>query len=110
MHELSIMQSVIEICESSSGGSRVLSVTMEVGDLAGVVAEAAEFCFEACSRGTIVEGARLRIERIAGAGSCTDCGAGFGIQTYYDPCPACGSHAVMVTAGEELRVKELEVA
>lgn len=72
MHELSIMQNVIEICESNSGGSRVLSVIMEIGDLSGVVAEAAEFCFEACSRGTLVEGARLRIDRIPGAGSCLD--------------------------------------
>lgn len=110
MHELSIMQSVIEICRDNAGGARVLAVTMEVGDLAGVVAEAAEFCFEACSRGTAVEGARLCIERIPGAGSCRDCGALFGIEAYYDPCPACGSHAVTVTAGEELRVKELEVA
>ena len=110
MHELSIMQNVIEICESNSGGSPVLSVIMEIGDLSGVVAEAAEFCFEACSRGTLVEGARLHIHRIPGTGSCLDCGNSFGLQTYYDPCPACGGNAVAVTAGEELRVKELEVA
>ncbi len=110
MHELSIMQNVIEICESNSGGSRVLSVVMEIGNLSGVVAEAAEFCFEACSRGTLVEGARLRIDRIPAAGSCLECGNSFGLQTYFDPCPACGGNAITVTAGEELRVKELEVA
>lgn len=110
MHELSIMQSVVDICESNCGGSRVISVTMEIGDLSGVVAEAAEFCFEACSRGTVVEGARLVIHRVPGSGSCLDCGGRFCIQTCYDPCPACGSYAITVTAGEELRVKELEVA
>ncbi|MDU6673245.1 MAG: hydrogenase maturation nickel metallochaperone HypA, partial [Bradyrhizobium sp.] len=27
----------------------------------------------------------------------------------YDPCPACGSHQLQVTGGEDMRVKELEV-
>lgn len=109
MHEMSITQSVVDICEKSAEGRRVLSVTIEIGELSGVVPDAVEFCFEACTRETLLEGARLVIERVAGRGECPTCGAEFPVRTYFDPCPGCGGYGVRVVAGEELRVKELEV-
>jgi hydrogenase nickel incorporation protein HypA/HybF len=83
---------------------------MAIGELSGVLPESVTFCFEACSRGTLLEGARLVIERIAGTACCQSCGAEFAVAACYDPCPACGSNAVEITAGEELRVREMEVA
>ena len=71
MHELSITQSVVEICEQNAGGRRVLSVTLEVGGLSGIVPDAVEFCFEACTRGTLLEGAKLIIERVEPKGRHT---------------------------------------
>jgi len=109
MHELSITQSVVAICEKNAEGRRVLAVTLEIGELSGVVPEAVEFCFEACANGTLLEGARLTIERIAGHGSCPSCGGEFPLRSYFDPCPGCGGYGVRVIAGEELRVRELEV-
>jgi len=110
MHELSITQSMIEICEQNAGGKPVLAVIVEIGLLSGVVPEAVEFCFESCSRDTLLDGARLLIEQIPGQGRCNDCNSAFPLETLYDPCNACGSHRIMITAGNELRVKELEVA
>lgn len=109
MHEMSITQSVVEICEKSAAGRRVLSVTLEIGDLSGVVAEAVEFCFDACTRDTLLEGARLVIEQVPGRGECTTCGKEFAVRGYFDPCPGCGAYGIRVVSGEELRVKELEV-
>jgi hydrogenase nickel incorporation protein HypA/HybF len=108
MHELSITQSMVELCITSAGGRRVLSVTMEIGELSGMVPDAVEFCFDACTRDTPLEGANLIIERIPGRGRC-DCGIESLLHTYYDPCPACGGFSLTITAGEELRVRELEV-
>ncbi len=109
MHELAITESIVEICEKNAGGRPVRSVTLEIGALSGVVPEAVEFCFEACTDGTLLAGARLVIERIAARGRCTTCGAEFALTAYYDPCPGCGGFAVEILGGEELRVKELEV-
>lgn len=109
MHEMSITQSVVEICEKNAEGRRVLAVTLEIGELSGVVPDAVEFCFEACAQGTLLEGARLIIERVPGRGECGTCGKEVPVRTYFDPCSACGAFGVRVTAGEELRVKELEV-
>jgi hydrogenase nickel incorporation protein HypA/HybF len=110
VHELSITESVVDICEKNAVGRRVLSVTLEIGALSGVVPEAVEFCFDACTTDTLLEGARLVIEQVAARGRCAECGAEFAISAYYDPCSACGGFRVGIIAGEELRVKELEVA
>ena len=109
MHEMSITQSVVDICTQHADGRRVLAVTLEIGDLSGVVPEAVEFCFEACTRETLLEGATLQIERIAARGLCRDCGAESPVASYHEPCPACGSYAIDILAGEELRVRDLEV-
>jgi hydrogenase nickel incorporation protein HypA/HybF len=109
MHELSITQNIVEICERNAGGRRVLSVTLEIGDLSGVMPDAVEFCFSACISGTLLEGAQLEIDRVAGAGRCRECGAETAVRSYFDPCPACGAYGVEIVRGEELRVKELEV-
>lgn len=109
MHEMSITQSMVEICEKNAGGRRVVSVVVEVGELSGVVPEAMEFCFEACTRETLLEGAKLFIERVAARGTCRECGTQFSVKSYFEPCPGCGAFGVQVISGEELRVKELEV-
>lgn len=109
MHEMSITQSVVEICERNAGGRRVTAVTLEIGDLAGVVPEAVEFCFEACTRDTALEGAQLVIERVPGRGRCNGCGTEYGVTACFDPCPCCGGYGIELLCGEELRVKELEV-
>jgi len=36
-------------------------VTLEIGKLAAVLPESVRFCFDICSRGTLLEGARLEI-------------------------------------------------
>lgn len=109
MHEMSITQGVVEICESSAAGRKVLAVVLEIGELSNIIPEAVEFCFEACTRDTSLDGARLVIERIPGRGRCRECFAEFAVKAYYENCPACGGYKVEILSGEELRVKELEV-
>lgn len=110
MHEMAITQSVVDICLEHSNGQRVLSVTMEIGVLSGVVPEAVEFCFSACSHGTVLEGARLDIVTIDGVGKCCACGNEFPRKSLFDPCPVCGHYGIEQLAGEELRVRDLEIA
>jgi hydrogenase nickel incorporation protein HypA/HybF len=59
MHEMSITQSVVEICEGHAAGRKVIDVVLEIGELSGVGHDSIEFCFEAGSKGTLLEGARL---------------------------------------------------
>jgi len=109
MHEMAITQGIIDICEKNAGGRRVLSVAVEIGELSSVVPDAVEFCFEACSQGTLLEGARINIIRIPGSGTCLDCGADTPLTALFDACQSCGGYQVKVVSGEEMRVREIEV-
>ena len=109
MHEMSITQGIIDLCLKHAGGRRILSLEVEIGELSAVVPEAIEFCFEACSRETLLEGARLNITRVPGAGSCQECGRETPLAELYGSCCHCGSNLVRVVTGEELRVLEIEV-
>ncbi len=109
MHELSITQNIVEICETNAAGRRVRSVSLAIGELSGVIPESVEFCFEACSRGTLLEGAHLDIEQVAGRARHRNCGLEQSVASYYQACNRCGGYALEVLAGEELRVQRLEV-
>lgn len=109
MHEMSITQGIIDLCLEHSDGRRILSLDVEIGELSNVVPEAIEFCFEACSRGTLLEGARLNISRIPGRALCQECGAETAVADLYAACGNCGSFQLKITTGEEMRVREIEV-
>jgi hydrogenase nickel incorporation protein HypA/HybF len=109
MHEMSITQGIIDICEKYAGGRPVLSVDIEIGELSSVVPNAVEFCFEACSQGTLLQGAHLNIIRIPGSGHCLDCDADTPLTAIFGACQRCGSYRVTIVSGEEMRVREIEV-
>lgn len=112
MHEVGITQSIIDIAEQharAGGAGRINSVTVEIGALSGVIAESVEFCFEACARGTLLQGSRLIIVRIPGRGRCGECGAETVMEQQTFACDACGGFGLETLQGTELRVTELEV-
>jgi len=109
MHEMSVTQGIIDLCLEHADGRRVRSIDVEIGELSSVVPEAIEFCFEACSRETALEGAQLNIVRIPGAGHCQECGLETAMTELYSPCLHCGSNRVTIVSGKELRVREIEV-
>jgi len=112
LHELGITQSIVDIAERTArenGGARVTSVTVEIGALSGVIPDAVEFCFEACSKQTMLDGARLIIEAIPGLGRCPECGLEQAMDQHSFACEGCGALGLERLQGEELRIKELEV-
>jgi hydrogenase nickel incorporation protein HypA/HybF len=108
MHELSITQSVVEAVMDKTGDARISRVELEIGRLAGVVADSVAFCFELVTEGTPLAGARLDIVDIAGRGTCRDCGTEMTLMNLIVLCD-CGSADVEVTEGQELRIRSVEV-
>ena len=109
MHEMSITQGIIDICESHAGGRRILSIDVEIGELSSVVPDAVAFCFEACSQDTLLEGARLNIIRAPGSGHCLECDSDTPLTAVFGACQHCGGYQVTIISGEEMRVREIEV-
>ncbi|PDT36631.1 MULTISPECIES: hydrogenase maturation nickel metallochaperone HypA [Sinorhizobium] len=112
MHEMSLMESVIEIvCETArlNGARQVQSIRLDVGVLSHVDPDALLFCYEAVRHGTLAGRAKLEINRIAGEGWCLDCGKKVALQKRFGPCPGCGRHRIQITAGDEMKIRDMEV-
>jgi hydrogenase nickel incorporation protein HypA/HybF len=114
VHELSVALSLVEtVCEKAEalGGVRVESVCVRLGPFSGVVKDALMFCFDAATRGTAIEGARLEIEEVPLTVFCPRClderrlpGA------QHLRCPVCGEPTPEVISGRELELSALEVS
>ncbi|WP_018610609.1 hydrogenase maturation nickel metallochaperone HypA [Uliginosibacterium gangwonense] len=112
MHEVSLVESVLELIEDSArsnGVTRVKKVVLEIGQLANVEPEAMSFCFEAVTRGSIAEGAILEMLASPGLAWCMSCQRSVEIPSRNASCPECGGYTLQVTGGAEMRVKSIEV-
>jgi hydrogenase nickel incorporation protein HypA/HybF len=112
MHEVSICESIISILKeeaSKAGASRVTSVKLRVGEMAGVVEDSMRFAFEVVSKDTIAEGAELVIESVPLTARCGACGVDFAIEGYAFSCNECGSPDIAVVSGRELMVEEIDL-
>ncbi len=113
MHEMSLCESVLQVLETEAQRqqfSRVNTVWLEIGVMSGVEIEAMRFCFDVIVRNTLADGATLEIIEVSAEAWCLECAQTVGIQQRYDACPHCGSFQLQVIRGEEMRIKELEVA
>jgi hydrogenase nickel incorporation protein HypA/HybF len=112
MHEMSLAEGMLHILEDAAreqGFARVKTVWLEIGRLSSVEPEAMQFCFDAVTRGSLAEGAKLEVIDLPGSGQCLNCGETVEIAAVYDACPACGGYPVNPLGGTEMRIKELEV-
>ena len=112
MHEMALTESIVEIALEEArkqGARKVTRVSLDIGALSSVEPEALEFCFSAVASGTAAEGAKLEIERVAGAGWCLDCEQSVPLAERFGACPRCGGYRVRMTAGGELKIREMEI-
>lgn len=112
MHEMSLAESILGIIEEAAerqGFTRVREVRLEIGALAGVEQEALRFCLDVVLKGSVAEGARVKVLPTPGQGWCMQCGESVPIASLYDACPRCGGYQVQATGGLEMRVRDLLV-
>jgi hydrogenase nickel incorporation protein HypA/HybF len=109
MHELGLTQEIVAIVTERAQKRKVTRVTLEIGKLSCVLPDAVRFCFDLCAEGTVAEGAALEIFQPDGRGRCRSCGAEFSIETVFARC-SCGSADLEWLSGEQLKVKEMEIA
>ncbi|MGH3873166.1 MAG: hydrogenase maturation nickel metallochaperone HypA [Pseudonocardiaceae bacterium] len=105
---MAITQSVVHAVHERMGDTPIRRICLEIGTLSGVVADSVQFCFELVTAGTTLEGASLEIVQPSGKARCRDCGVEFAMNDLLMLC-ACGSANRELLAGEELRIREVEV-
>lgn len=112
MHEMSLAEGVLGAIEEAARAQRftaVKTVRLEIGRLAAVEPDALRFAFDVVKRGSLANDAQLDIVDVPGAAWCLRCCEVVPLSARGDACPRCGSFQMQVSAGDELRVKELEV-
>jgi hydrogenase nickel incorporation protein HypA/HybF len=113
MHELSIVQSILDIATKeahAAQGNIIDEIEIDIGALSGIDMNAFWFAWNIAVKNTLLANAKANIHHIEGMARCLMCEQKFAIQHYADPCPACGEHIIQVTSGKELRVKALTIS
>ncbi len=112
MHELALTEGIIDIIRgeaSKHGFSRCLEIRLRVGEYSGVLTECLRDCFAIAAKGTLAEGAALRIESVPAAFQCPVCRWQGKLEKHADACPGCGSTAIRMIAGREFYVEDIKV-
>ncbi|MDH6121636.1 hydrogenase nickel incorporation protein HypA/HybF [Kitasatospora sp. GAS204A] len=114
MHEMSIAVAVVEQVERAArehGATGVEAIRLQVGELAGVVPQALEFCFELACAGTVLAGGTLGVEAVPARASCARCAREWAVGMPPDlGCPSCPGVAGELLSGRELQILDVRWA
>ena len=112
MHELSVCQALLtavaEIARQR-GADVVDHITVEIGPLAGIEPGLLLNAFSIMRLGGMASGAELRIETIETRITCLTCGAQSTVPPNRLVCDGCGGFRTRVTAGDELRLRRVQM-
>ena len=112
MHELGTVFYVIEQVEKvcrENDLTIVGSVTLEIGEVSGIIPEYIVDCWNwARKKNELVKAAEIRIENLEAVTYCEDCQKTYPTLKYKKICPYCGSERTYLLTGNEYNRKEIE--
>lgn len=92
-----------------NSASAIQEITIEVGDLSGVEADAFGSALELLVKDSILENATISIIRTSGKGKCNTCNLEFEMNHRMAVCPQCKCFPSKISGGDEFRVVSLVV-
>jgi len=113
MHEMSICQALMDQVEriaAQQSASRVDSIVLSIGPLAGVEPDLLSRAFEIARLHTVAENAELEIKTGPIVVECRSCSASGEAEVNRLLCPACGDWQVNLIQGDELLLLRVEVS
>ena len=120
MHEFSIADEIVRNVLRSAKenhGKKVLSIQLEIGELALLNVEQVTFWIQELLKGSIAEGAKVKVRTIKARIQCESCGYRGGMNLdQRDPfrhtipysCPKCQSFQIDVEKGRECHLKKIQ--
>lgn len=112
MHELGIVFSIIdtlEDCARENNLTHIQTVTVNVGEVAGVLSEYFEDAWKwAAEKHDLTRGARLVINVLPAVTVCNVCGKTYPTVEFGRTCPHCGSTHTELLRGNELEIESIE--
>ena len=111
MHELGLCDALLRMVKDISVKeelTQVEKITLEIGELSGVVPAYMSDCWTAVVDGTPFQNTALVIESVPGVARCLDCEEEFRIDMKSLRCPFCQSDKLMPISGQDMTLKEIE--
>ncbi|MCQ2519911.1 MAG: hydrogenase maturation nickel metallochaperone HypA [Lachnospiraceae bacterium] len=113
MHELGVtfyvVRDVKKVAEEN-GIDRIDFVTLEIGEVSGVINEQLTDCWNwARKKEKVTENTELIIENLEAVSFCECCQREFGTIDYGKTCPYCGGGNTYLLRGNEFNIKEIGV-
>ena len=113
MHELSIVMELVKQVEKIAENNKiekVKSVTVEVGEVSGVVKSYFLDAFNwMCKRKPLLEGCELNYIVIQAISYCKDCKRTYPTTAYAKECPYCHSLDTYLVSGRDFVIKDIKV-
>lgn len=116
MHELSIVQNIVETADAivkERDLKNVKFIVLSIGENTGIMPRYVNMYYKEVCEGTSIEGSEIRIEEIPTECFCKDCGEVFypmrknhHASNHYH-CPKCHSDDLEILRGNELTIKEI---
>ena len=120
MHEFSIsseiVRTVLDTAEKNDG-KRVLSIQLEIGELTLLNVEQVTFWIHELFKGSVAEGAKVKVKTAKARVKCESCGYKGGIipdqedhfqQFIPYSCPQCGSLQIKIEKGRECILRRIQ--
>ena len=112
MHELGTIIYVIDTVEKLAAEqklSAVSSVTLEVGEVSGIVPSyLSDFWLYARKKSELLKETELKMETLPAVSFCQGCERSYPTVQYAKTCPYCGSGDTFLLTGNEFNIKEIE--
>ena len=115
MHELAVTKNILDIVLQHAALNRadkVITINLQIGKLSGLEDAWLQRYFDYLSKGTIAEGATLKIEKMPVMVRCNACG--FLYEAHREKignmaCAACSAASCTLVSGGEYFIKTMEV-
>ena len=111
MHELSVTESILSICNRYAEQVEATAVTdvyLVIGELSSIIDDSVQFYWDFITKNSLCENSTLHFSRIPAKAKCSKCGTIFEM-TELTPCPNCKSARFKITEGEEFFVDSIKV-
>lgn len=108
MHELSIVQALLEqVQRHLPPGSVLRRLQLRAGPMRAIEPQALQWAWQAATRQSPYEGAKLDLELLPWQLTCSACGKQWNSADLFEPC-SCGADACHPVGGNDLQLLSLD--
>lgn len=111
MHELGIAQEMLRVAldyAAKNHAQKITQLNIEMSAAADESEDSLRFHFENLTPGTLAQGARVEIRRVAARAKCLECGNEFELNEVA-ACPRCSSARVRPLPHDEFRLASIDI-